>query len=226
MAELIALSELILRVQTEASLSQNAAHIINMRPTIIGLLNRAQRDLAANTDWDELETHQIVPTVAGDFTYDIPNVLNYEKIREVWHRSADGDLTEMKLGFGPEQFAILSPTDDERSTPVTRWRLSTTSVSSFDVWPLPSIAGNIDFVGQKVLTRLVDDADICQLDADVLSLRTAAALLAKNSPADARLKLDDAQRRIVSLRSDQSSSKGDAIVYGGGLRRQFVNAGR
>lgn len=224
MGERVQLLELIERVRVEASFSTNAAHGVQQRPHIIGLLNRVQRGLAASTDWDELDTHAVVSLQAGKWIYDIPNAMNFEKMRLLYARDGD-EFFEVEKGFGPREFAAYDPTQDERSWPVQRWRLNSDSHKSFDVWPMPDRAAKLDVLGQKIPAALVNDDDFSTLDGDVLALRVAAHLLAKSSPQEARIKLDDAERRLISLRSDQSSNKGQNVVLGGGLRRQFVNPG-
>ena len=223
MAEVAQLSELIQRVRIEAKLALGATFGIANRLHIIGLLNRIQRDLAANRDWDELNTHIVVPTVAGTDTYSIPNAMNFEGMEQLYAREGE-TLTKMVLGFGPREFAVMDPTA-ENSWPITRWRLSPLSVSDFEVWPNPSLVGFIDIEGQKKPALMVDDSDFCTLDADVLVLRVAGQLLAKSSPREADLKFANADRAILSLGARQGATKGEDITLGGGLRRQFVNPG-
>ena len=223
MGEVAQLSELIERVQIEASLALGATFGISQRTHIIGLLNRVQRDLARDRDWDELKTHVVIPTVIGTDTYSIPNTMNFEGM-ETLHSRDGTSLVKMKLGFGPRELASIDP-DTTNEWPITRWRLSPLSVSDFEVWPNPSLVGSIDIEGQKKPALLVDDADFCTLDADVLALRVAGQLLAKSSPREADLKFANADRAILSLLARQGATKGESITLGGGLRRQFVDQG-
>ena len=223
MGEVAQLSELIDRVRIEASLALGATFGTSQRLHIIGLLNRVQRDLARNRDWDELNTHVVVPTVIGTYTYSIPNTMNFEGMATL--RARDGtSLTKMTLGFGPEEFAAIDPATTN-DWPIRKWRLSPLSVSDFEVWPNPSLVGSIDIEGQKKPALLVDDDDLCTLDADVLVLRVAGQLLAKSSPREADLKFANADRAILSLMARQGATKGENITLGGGLRRQSVNPG-
>ncbi len=223
MAEIAQLSELIDRVRIEASLALGATFGIAQRLHIIGLLNRIQRDLARDRDWDELHTHVVIPTVIGTFTYSIPNTMNYEGMEKLTSRDGTS-LKKMKLGFGPQEFAKIDPATTN-SWPIERWRLSPLSVSDFEVWPNPDKVASIDIEGQKKPALLVDDADSCTLDADVLVLRVAGHLLAKSSPREADLKFANSDRAILSLLARQGATKDENITLGGGLRRQHVDQG-
>ena len=223
MAEVAQLSELIERVQIEASLALGAAFGKAQRVHIIGLLNRVQRDLARDRDWDELKTHIVIPTVIGTKTYSIPNTMNYEGM-ETLHARDGTDLHKIELGFGPRELAAIDPATTN-SWPIHAWRLSPLSVSDFEVWPNPDRVASIDIEGQKKPALLVDDDDFCTLDADVLALRVAGQLLAKSSPREADLKFANADRAILSLQARQGATKDENINLGGGLRRQHVDQG-
>jgi hypothetical protein len=222
MVELVQLGELIERVRVEQGVSLNPAHSVQQRGHIVGLLNRIQRDIASDSDWDVLDAHVTVDMLPGVWTYDIPNVMNFEKMRLLYVRDG-ASIHEIKKGFGPVQFVQSDPTAGAMDWPVRRWRLAASSIHSIDLWPAPDRAAKLEILGQKIPTRMSDDEDFSSLDADVLALRAAANMLAKTDPSTARVKLDAADRRIISLRADQSSNKGEDIVLGGGLRGQFRN---
>jgi hypothetical protein len=60
----------------------------------------------------------------------------------------------------------------------------------------------VKVVGIRRLARLVDDEDRCDLDDRLIVLYAAAEHLAANGATDAKLKLDQANRRYASLKAD------------------------
>ncbi len=179
MARGTAFSELVSRTRSETLRSDNLAigpadlHIVKEK------VNSTYQTLYMARDWAHLKTtFTRVPLSAGDRYYNCPTGLNSERVisARVWWNDKP---TPIDRGIGFDEYNTYSSEDDERSDPVLKWDVKWTgSADQIEVWPIPSTNDqSLQFIGIYAAPRLVNDADLCLLDDDLVVLFAAAALL-------------------------------------------------
>lgn len=187
-------------------------------PSLKRAINKAYATLYDDYDWAFLR--RVFPKVslsAGSRYYGLPTDLNVDRVEvvNVWW---NGLPTEIIRGIGFEQYASFDSEADERSDPVISWDVRDVSGSvQIEVWPVPaSNDQDLQFIGLRSAPKLVNNADLCLLDDELVVLLAASQLLRRQKSADA----DDV---VAQFRARLRTLKGRAS--GGGARRYRVGVG-
>jgi hypothetical protein len=190
--------------RSECRLSTNPAHNAQQRDTQVRLLQRMQEWLYDDFAWPHLRVERLVPTGAGQRYYNLPNDINMERILHLEVRTQQRWLP-IEAGIGTAEYAAIDSDGGYTGSPVSRWRIY--EDDRIEVWPVPDtnsdgLEGQIKVVGIRNLRKFVDDADVCDLDDRLIVLYAAAETLGANGAKDAKLKLDQAQKRYETMRAD------------------------
>lgn len=142
------------------------------------VLSQTYEQLYAGYDWPHLrQTFPRINLAAGQRYYDFPDDMDFDRMEYValWR---DGDPIEIDRGIGFEQYATYDSENDDRSDPVVRWDVRWVSTKEqLEVWPIPaSNHQQIQFIGIKKFVDLVNDADKCLLDDNLVVLTAAQRL--------------------------------------------------
>jgi hypothetical protein len=171
-------------------------------------INKAYETLADKHDWAHLRTtFAKTPLAAGQRYYNFPTspaTLNHDKIEGAWAWWSDLPHP-ITRGISINDYAGFDSTNDQRADPVQKFDIRWTgSAIQFEVWPLPSTNDQeIQFLGQRKVARLVNDADLCLLD-DWLVVMSAAVPLIKD-PQEKRAKQIEADARLTDAKADSNA---------------------
>lgn len=216
-------NEVIQMTRSEASLSTNTSRGIDHLEHIKQIIRRNVVTLAEQFDWQQLELKKESAVSrallqAGLRTYTFPTAVNPLKITRLWVKW--GSVWErVDYGVKLDNFAALDPDADQRSDPVTNWDFY--SDTEFEVWPLPASNGvanganEVAFEGQRKTDTLVANGDRVDMDDILISLMTAAELLAENGKkAASQVKADAAMARLNTVRGNLGSKTRYTIGVG------------
>lgn len=219
MAGGVAASELISRVRAEAWHSVNVAQGVHTKASILQMLNRVQEELAITHDWPGLYISRDVSLADAQKTYSFPADLDFDYTQRAWV-AVGSEWQRIGYGIGPIEYSIYDSDAGEKSWPVRRWMLDADTPTQFEVWPIPSQTGTLQLWGRKLISRMVNDADTCVLDATVLVLMVAGEILAKQKSEDAATKIGKARDLIRHLNRRQGADKQRPFILGGGMPEQ------
>lgn len=213
MALRVTFQEVIQATRAEAKLSSNTSRSLDNLENIKQLIRRHYTTLAEDYDWQHLQLLRGSSTArkvlqAGLRFYNWPADLNPLKIEDAWIKWGS---TWQKLTFGitPANYSAMDPELNQRADPVTNWAWY--GGDQFEVWPMPAsngVAGSnneVQFTGQKKVEQLLNDNSRLDLDDIVVSLMTAAEILAGNNQKPAAdVKAGAAIARLGRLRANLS----------------------
>lgn len=192
----------------EAGISTEPAHLAAEQPRLDQLLRRTERIMARMDDWGSLSFEEEV-TVSADAQFaSLPSNIAFTDIRDCWVAFGSQWLP-VAHGIGSVERSIYNTS--QRATPITRWEIQAPGNVNFEVWPIGASAQTLRFTGQKALGTFTDDTDTCTLDADVIVLRAAAQMLARDRKEDAALLLDQARLLTERILKAQGSTKSPEI---------------
>lgn len=197
--------------RSEARLSGNPAHNTNVRETQVRTLQRIQEWLWEEHDWPHLFVERFLPVQAGQRFYTPPEDLTIDRIHKIEVRYGE-QWCELDPLIPSEAYWHWDSELDERSWPVSRWRIY--EDEQLEIWPIPddnadpvSLEGTLKITGIRSLRPLVRDDDRADLDDRMLVLYAAAEHLAGTGAADAQFKADAAQKRVRALTGNLSKLK-------------------
>ncbi len=147
------------------------------------------------------------------------HVLNFDRIQDV-KLKYNNVYVELERGIEFEDYSIYDSNASpvERSFPTLKWDIRDTgSGEQIEVWPVPSQAATIYMFGTKNLGDLIQEADTADLDDRLIVLFAAAELLARQKSNDAKIKLSQAEKRLMTLKRN---SQADTPPVQVGLGRQ------
>lgn len=215
MARGLTLTELIYNLRQEVGQSTNPAVSRSSRARYVGLLNRVQRRLYADFDWPFLNIYRDKKMEAGSRYYDFDADIDMD--RAVRFETKNGGIWQ-KVGYGIQAKHLNEYDSDQdvRSDPAWRWDYHLPDgieIPQYEVWPMPATdgvlatgEGYMRVHGTQSLTDMVDDADTCLIDADLLVLYSAAEILSKLRSADADAKLENANSLYMKKKSRATPS--------------------
>lgn len=166
------------------------------------VLNRNYQTLWWAHDWPHLcRFFAPIALAAGQQFYDMPTGLGYERIKAAAVRFS-GQYQAVTRGISFPQYAISDPADANTSDPILNWdvRFGNGVSEQIEVWPVP--ASNLQalrFFGYATDPKLVNDADLCLIDDNLLVLTCAAEILTGTKSADATLKGQLAQSLLAMI---------------------------
>lgn len=202
MARGIALGMLVDMVRSEARHSNNPALGQNVRPSLVQALQRTQETLYEDYDWPFLRVRQDKLTQAGERYYDLPSMINLDRVEKVETKWAT-EWRPVSHGIETSDYTTWDSDSDIRVDPVQKWdTFDTGTTVQLEFWPIPVTNGNIvRFTGIRKLKPLVADTDVCDLDGQMLVLYVAAELLAHQKQADAQAKLAAARALLSNFKA-------------------------
>lgn len=187
-------------------------------PSLKRQINKAYSNLYLAHDWPFLR--RVFPKVslsAGQRYYGLPTDLNIERVEEVntwWN----GSPAQMARGIGFPEYSAFDSEADERSDPALAWDVrDTAGATQIEVWPVPASEGqDLQFIGIRAAPKLVNDADLCLLDDELVVLHAAVPFLRRQKSNDADEVAAQAARRFQLLKGRSSS---------GGAKRYRMGTG-
>ena len=210
--------------RSEARLSGNPAHNTAVRDTQVRTLQRLQEWLWEEYDWPHLNVERFMPVQAGQRFYSPPEDVTIDRIRKIEVRYGE-QWCELAPLIPSEAYSHWDSERDERSWPVTRWRVY--EDDQIELWPIPddnadgaTLEGMLKITGTRNLRPLVADTDRADLDDRMLVLYAAAEALAATGAQDAQLKADAAQKRVLHLTGNASKVKTFRLGGGDGLAHE------
>ena len=199
-------------VKLEAGISTGSSHSVMNDERLNHLINRTERLAYKMDDWPSLAFEEEVAVIADAQFVTLPTNMTFAMINEVWV-AYGSEWLPVTHGIGMAERSMYS--DTQRASPIMRWEIRAPGNVDFEVWPRSSSAETLRFVGQKVLGAMSDDTDTCVIDADVLVLRVASELLAKDEKADAGIKLKAAQSLTEKLLKRLGAAKRGSFSMSG-----------
>lgn len=214
--------------RSEIRASGNPAHNSGVRDTQVRRIQRVQEWLWEDYDWAHLRVERRLHIQAGQRLYDPPADIALDRVESVEVRYGQ-QWVPLPYGIGPDEHSVYDPYLDERSWPVERWELY--EDEQIELWPVPAddadaatLEGVLRFTGIRSLRPLVKDTDRADLDDRLIVLFAAAEELAAQGSKDADLKLQLAQKRLATLKGNNSKVQ-KFTLFGGGNSRGRVLRG-
>lgn len=209
-------------VQLLASLRSKIGHSLSATvgadelATLKAQLRDTQDRLYDEYAWPFLRQWFSFTLAAGQRYYDMPAGLSLERIERVvvvWNTQ----VQPLTRGISFEHYAIYDSDADTRSSPATNWDVRWTgSAEQIEIWPLPDSTNyTVKIEGIRNLRPLLADSDVADLDDQLLTLYTAAEILAREKSADAPAKLSLAQQRMAVLKG-QTATGSPMVALGQG----------
>jgi hypothetical protein len=194
MARGTSLLELVNMLRNDVGRSSDVSVGVADLPELKQRVNATYEFLYLDYDWPHMrQFFTRIPLNANQRYYDLPATLDYDRIERVvvWF---NGRPIEVSRGIAHEEYTSFDSEDGETSAPVLKWDVRyTDNKEQIEVWPMPSSAGQqLEFVGIKKFSRLVNDSDICVLDDMMVVLRASAEILSRQGSKDAGLRLQEA----------------------------------
>lgn len=195
-------AEIVAETRKEAGRSTEPGHGIGDADRVKRAVNKALIKLYDDYAWPHLRrVFDRVTMAAGQRFYDPPDGLDIERIEkvDVWW---NGNPSELNRGIGTHEYATFDSIGDERNDPVLRYDVryhdTPSNATMIEVWPVPATTLTaLEFTGTYQVRRLVNDSDICLLDAEAVTLMAASYLLKGDDAKTARA---DAMERVFQMR--------------------------
>lgn len=196
------LATLVEEVQFELVQVASPAAGQNFREHIKARIRREYRRLYQDHNWPDLIEWFTTETSAGERYYDFPSGVTLETTLSI-HQKYGGVWSDpLERGITPQDYNAFDSDAGVRADPVQRWR---PRAGQIELWPMP--ASNdvpLLFVAKRPFTQLVDEADVCDLDTDLVVLFSAAQLARRYNDAEATLILGRATTHYDTLKSRKS----------------------
>jgi hypothetical protein len=211
MARGTSLLELVNMLRNDVGRSSDVSVGVADLPELKQRINATYEFLYLDYDWPHMrQFFTRIPLNATQRYYDLPATLDYDRIERavVWY---NGRPIEISRGIAHEDYASFDSEAGETSAPVLKWDVRyTDNKEQIEVWPMPTSSGQeLEFVGIKKFSRLVNDADICVLDDMMIVLRASAEILSRQGSKDAGLRLQESQLYTASI---QKRTKGASRI--------------
>jgi hypothetical protein len=222
MARNVTLSELVRQLRAEIGASTSVSQGIGSIDSLQQTLRRTQERIYTEYNWPFLVIERDEPLVSNGRYYTFDSEVNYDRILSVYVKYANS-WRDVKYGFDPMIYNIDDSDDGETNDPVRAWRIY--EDNQYEVWPVPSSNGTqiLRFRCIRNLKPLIANTDVCDLDATMIVLFSAAEILQ-------RLKAEDAQSKLAAASQHYRMIKGNAdkvgvFIAGGGIRRSDLFPG-
>lgn len=223
----VPLSELRYELMAETFQSLSPAQTTSATPFYNYQLDRVQREQWNLIEWPHLTIYKDVPMVAGQRYYDYPPQLPFDSIFRIWWPQGV-NWVPLDYGIGPQTYAAMGG-EFVQAWPPRRWRNcpvydetseSTDPGSQFEVWPIPpeNYPYSLRIEGNAPLNKLVEDTDVCVIDATLIVLMAAAEILAVQKSEGAAMKLQkvNAYRRMLIARLGAQQRRSRSLSKEGG----------
>lgn len=216
MARGLSLEQLIYNLRSEVGMSTNPAVSRSTRARFITILNRVQRRLYADFDWPFLIIYRDIMVQAGSRYYDFPDDIDMDRAFRLEVKTS-GQWQKVGNGITNKHLSEYDSDQDVRSDPVWRWDYyleDGSDTPQIETWPIPATDADVDTLegavrvhGTQKLREMVNDADLCLLDADLIVLYAAAEILSKMRTSDANAKLENANSLYTKLKGRATPSE-------------------
>lgn len=221
MARGTTLGELVTQLRTEAKLDPNPALSLNITDTMKQSLRATQERLYDEFDWPFLKVTRDKQVNAGQRYYDCPTDMNLERIISVDYKWG-GRWLPIERGISLDQYNHYDSDEDKRVDPAMRWDVKDTGVSAqIEIWPIPltnynSTTGDgaLRVTGLRQLKALVANADLADLDDQLIVKYVASSMLASRKDAEAQVKLAEARARKKTLQGRITKTRRNSFSLG------------
>jgi hypothetical protein len=206
----VMLSELRYELLAETFQSLSPSQTTSATPFYNYQLDRVQREQWNLIEWPHLTIYSDVPMVQGQRYYDYPPELPFDAIFRIWWPMGV-NWAPLDYGINPHTYAAMGG-ENVQAWPPRRWRNcpaydassgTTDPASQFEVWPIPTAQPfSLRIEGSAPANKLVQDTDVCVIDATLIVLMAAAEILAEQKSEGASMKLQkaNAYRRMLVAR--------------------------
>ena len=212
----VQLVQLVSDLRAEAGHSSNPALGQNALGQLKRLLQRVQIHLYNDFDWPHLVVDRDVALSAGQRYYGFPSDMDYARVQTA-HAQNGSQWLPLAFGITASELSLYDSDAGVRSSPALRW--APHEAAQFEVWPVPSEASVIRFRGARQLARFTQDADLCDLDSDMLVLFASAELLGQQKNPRAETILRAANALYAKLKGQGGASKRPVWTRTDGLHR-------
>ena len=224
MARGITFAECVVQLRDEIGRDHDPSVGISDLSGLKQIISRVYEDLWDEVDWPHLRTEfDKISLNAGQRYYDLPTANsgaftpNYERIERIvtWY---SGLPHPIQRGITPDNYATYDSTTGVKADPVLRYDIRFTGTKEqIEMWPIPSVSSvySVQITGIPKVVRLVNDADVLNLDDRLVVLICAAELLERSKSGDAKVKRAAADRRFIKL-AGRGKSKRDGFRMGMG----------
>lgn len=186
-------------------------------------INRSYALAYDDGEWPHLRT--VVPRItlnASQRLYDFPVTVDYERVESItaWMGAAHYPL---ERGITAREYAIFdSEAGTVTSDPAQRFDLRWSgSAPQIEIWPMPaSSTQTLEVIGTRKVSRLVNDADLCLLDDELVVLGAAIRLLSRQKSEDAQIAAAELRTRMAQMK--KRSSPPSRVIMGGGGTPKFT----
>ncbi len=213
------LLELISQLRAETGRSQDVSVGVDEVENLKVLLQRTQEILYDDYEWPHMRVERSITLSAGQRYYDLPSDLNFDRFVDVKYKY-NNVYTQLERGISFDDFSIFDSNTDERSSPALKWDVRFTGTTEqLEVWPIPNDTESMHFFGTKTLSDLIQESDRADLDDRLIVLFAASEVLARQKSGDARIKMEQANNRLLILRrNSQAASKTVQVGLGNRVR--------
>lgn len=187
---------------------------VNSIPAWNAALQRHQRRLWMDFNWQHLQVNQDVQMLAGQRYYSFTSAsVDFTRIYKV-STFYSQHWEEVIYGIGDAQYNFDNSDLDVRNDPILRWQNYQTD--QYEVWPIPDSSNQtLRFRCIRTLNPFLADSDRADLDDDLLVYYCAAEILTRLKSADAEAQRALANTHYARLRG--RNSKRGTFIGGGGL---------
>ncbi|MBO4228014.1 hypothetical protein [Bradyrhizobium neotropicale] len=190
-------------LRDELSISSDPAVGVSATPNLKQVLSRHYETLYDAHDWPFLR--QMFPRITlntGQRYYDFPEDMDFDNLEEV-NNWWGGQPHPICRGIDFGQYAMYDSDSGVKADPVENWDVRLVgNKEMLEVWPVPAGSGQaLQFKGKTKFKRLVDDADLCLLDDQLVVLYAAAELAPPKKRTDINAKLTAALARLGMVKA-------------------------
>jgi len=201
-----------LRVKLGEALDPN--HNAETQEIYAETLNDVESELWVDNDWDHLKVYRYIAVKQGSRYYDFPADLDVDRTYQ-WEYKFNTIYYPMDFGIDHNELTAIDSDRGQQSDPLRKYDFhfdDATDEDQFEVWPTPANNGNIyassglnpvqetyvpnrnpdgnNFIrirGIKKLNEMTENADRCSLDATLIELGAAVALMPSDNPRFGKL---------------------------------------
>jgi hypothetical protein len=200
------LANIVRAIRAEAGHSLSTTQGVNTVDTLKYIAQRTQLALWTAYQWPTLKIRSDVATTGGQYLYAFATGFSFEQVREAWTSISTGyDWRPVTFGITEDMIAPGGG-NSQSGDNVQYWDVE--GDTQFRIWPTPVTPNyTVRFKGMRPLGVFLNDSDMSTLDATAITLMAAAELLARAKAEDAPMKLDKAQKYVLSLLGNSISVK-------------------
>jgi hypothetical protein len=221
MAQGVTLADMTLDLRATLGYSMNIAHGVDQQQSLYAALKRTQIELWQIHDWPSLDVMINVPLSAGQQTVNVPVPavgppvvvgMDFEHINDLYYYSAtDSTRHLLDYGIGPDEYSQSDSSQGVQGGNPVKWQFwgagAGQPTDTIEIWPIPSAAYMLTFVGRRALLPLVATSDVCTLDSELIICQAAIPIMARNRDPTAQAQIQKAQSLMTRIKSRQGSMK-------------------